>query len=50
MGRRRCGRNRSANGVDGGFGWLNDAIFVSRIETAGVKDQGARRISDWQIG
>ncbi len=34
----------------GRYGWLNDAIFVSRITPAGDKDHPAVRITIWKVG
>ena len=34
----------------GRYGWLNSAIFVSRISGAGDKDHPAVRITIWKVG
>jgi len=34
----------------GRYGWLNNAIFVSRITGAGDKDHPAVRITIWKVG
>ncbi|HEY5409884.1 MAG TPA: DUF3237 family protein, partial [Caulobacteraceae bacterium] len=34
----------------GRYGWLNNAIFVSRIGGAGDKDHPAVRITIWKVG
>jgi hypothetical protein len=34
----------------GKYGWLNDAIFVSRITPAGDKDHPAVKITIWKVG
>jgi hypothetical protein len=35
---------------NGRYGWLNNAIFVSRIGRAGDKDHPAVRITIWKVG
>lgn len=35
---------------NGRYGWLNSAIFVSRISGAGDKDHPAVRITIWKVG
>ena len=34
----------------GKYGWLNDAIFVSRISPGGDKDHPAVKITIWKVG
>jgi hypothetical protein len=34
----------------GKYGWLNDAIFVSRITPSGDKDHPAVKITIWKVG
>jgi hypothetical protein len=35
---------------NGRYGWMNNAIFVSRIGAAGDKDHPAVRITIWKVG
>ena len=34
----------------GKYGWLNDALFVSRISPSGDKDHPAVKITIWKVG
>ena len=40
----------SFDAPNGRYGWLNDAIFVSRISPAGDKDHPAVRITIYKVG